>query len=44
MGSITTSWHLHGPLVARLEWHRAFTHDNQDRDIVSAGLAWSWGE
>lgn len=44
MGSITTSWHLHGPLVARLEWHRALTHDNQDRDIVTAGLAWSWGE
>lgn len=41
--SITVSWRLAHALAARLEWHRSFTHDDQDCDIVLAGLAWSWG-
>jgi hypothetical protein len=41
--SMTAGWQLTHSLIARISWHRAFTHDDQDRDIIAAGLAWSWG-
>ncbi len=43
MASMTASWQLTRSLVTRISWHRGFTHDDQDRDILVAGLAWSWG-
>ncbi len=43
VGSMTVSWRLHGPLMARAEWHRGFTHDDQDRDVVTLGVSWVWG-
>ena len=42
--SMTASWQLTHSLVARATWHRALTNDDQDRDIIIAGLAWQWGE
>ncbi len=43
MVSMTGGWQLTHSLMARIIWHRAVTHDDQDRDIILAGLAWSWG-
>jgi hypothetical protein len=41
--SMTAAWQLRRSLSARVSWHRGFTHDDQDRDIITVGLAWSWG-
>ncbi len=41
--SMTAGWQITHSVIARISWHRAFTHDDQDRDIITAGLAWSWG-
>jgi len=41
--SMTASWQFTRSLSARVIWHRGFTHDDQDRDIIMGGLAWSWG-
>jgi len=38
LASMTVSWRFTRPLVLRLTWHRAFTSDDQDRDIVTAGF------
>jgi hypothetical protein len=41
--SMTAAWQLTRSLIARINWHRSITHDDQDRDIITAGLAWVWG-
>jgi hypothetical protein len=38
--SVTASWRFTRALDLRLIWHRGFTGDDQDRDIVTAGLGW----
>jgi len=43
VASMTVGWHITRSLLARVAWHRGFTHDDQDRDIITGGLAWSWG-
>lgn len=38
--SMTVGWRPVRALTLRLSWHRAFTSDDQDRDIVTAGVGW----
>jgi hypothetical protein len=38
LASMTLSWRFTRPLVLRVNWHRAFTTDDQDRDIITVGL------
>jgi hypothetical protein len=38
LASMTISWRFTRPLVLRAIWHRAFTSDDQDRDIITIGL------
>jgi hypothetical protein len=40
LASMTFSWRLSRALALRLIWSRGFTGDDQDRDIITAGLAW----
>jgi hypothetical protein len=40
LASMTVAWRLTRALDLRLIWHRGFTGDDQDRDIVTAGLGW----
>jgi hypothetical protein len=40
LASMTVSWRFTRKLALRLTWHRAFTTDDEDRDIITAGLAW----
>jgi hypothetical protein len=39
---MTASWRLSRSLPLRLAWHRGITGDDQDRDIVTAGVAWRY--
>jgi hypothetical protein len=41
--SMTAGWQLTRSLLVRFSWHRGLTHDDQDRDILTLGLAWGWG-
>jgi hypothetical protein len=43
LASMTASYQLTHSLVWRFTWHRTFTHDDQDRDILVTGFAWSFG-
>jgi len=38
LASMTLSWRFTRPLVLRVSWHRAFTSDDEDRDIITAGF------
>jgi len=38
--SMTAAWRPLAPLSVRVSWHRAFTSDDQDRDIVNLGVGW----
>jgi hypothetical protein len=38
LASMTVSWRVTRPLVLRASWHRGFTSDDQDRDIITLGL------
>jgi hypothetical protein len=40
LASMTVAWRFTRTLDLRLIWHRGFTGDDQDRDIVTAGLGW----
>jgi len=40
LASMTLGWRFTRALVLRINWHRAFTGDDEDRDILTAGLAW----
>jgi hypothetical protein len=40
LASMTLSWRFSRAFAVRLNWHRGFTTDDQDRDIVTAGLGW----
>ena len=40
---LTASYQFTRRLNARLEWNRAFSKSDDDRDIVSFGVGWSWG-
>jgi hypothetical protein len=40
LASMTGSWRFTRVLALRFTWSRGFTGDDQDRDIVTAGLAW----
>ena len=40
LASMTVSWRFTRFLALRAIWHRGFTSDDQDRDIVTLGLAW----
>lgn len=40
LASMTIAWRFTRALDLRLIWHRGFTIDDQDRDIVTAGLGW----
>jgi hypothetical protein len=37
---MTVSWRMSRSLALRINWHRGFTGDDQDRDVVTAGLGW----
>jgi hypothetical protein len=39
LASMTLGWRFTRALVLRAIWHRAFTTDDQDRDIITLGLA-----
>lgn len=43
MAAMTMSWRLARSLLARLTWYRGFTQDDQDRDVITLGVAWTWG-
>lgn len=43
MVSISVAWRFSRDLGVRLAWHRSVTADDQDRDVVTAGIGWSWG-
>jgi hypothetical protein len=40
LGSLTVAWRFARRFDARLVWHRGFTGDDQDRDVVTAGVGW----
>ena len=40
LASMSLSWRFTRFLALRANWHRGFTGDDQDRDIVTLGLAW----
>jgi hypothetical protein len=40
LASLTLGWRFSRFLVLRCSWHRGFTGDDQDRDILTAGLGW----
>lgn len=40
LASMTASWRFTRSLALRLVWHRGFTGDDQDRDVVTLGLGW----
>jgi hypothetical protein len=40
LASMTVAWRFTRSLDLRLIWHRGFTGDDQDRDIVTTGLGW----
>ena len=42
LASMTASWRMSRSLALRLTWHRSITSDDQDRDIVTAGVAWRY--
>jgi hypothetical protein len=42
LASMTVAWRFARALDLRLIWHRGFTEDDQDRDIVTAGLGWKF--
>jgi hypothetical protein len=42
--SLSASWRFARRLLLRLTWDRGFTTESQDRDIVTLGLSWYWGE
>jgi hypothetical protein len=42
--SMTTSWRFTRTLRLRLTWHRSVTQDDQDRDVITLGLSWSFGK
>jgi hypothetical protein len=44
VGSMTAAWRPGVSGLARLSWHRTFTQDDQDRDVVTLGVARLWGE
>jgi hypothetical protein len=40
---MTLSWRFTRPLVLlRVSWYRAFTCDDEDRDIITAGLRFAF--
>jgi hypothetical protein len=39
MASMTLGWRFTRSLLVRAVWHRGFTGDDQDRDIITLGLA-----
>jgi hypothetical protein len=41
--AMTACFRFTSRISARLEWHRAVTSDDEDRDIVNLGIGWSWG-
>jgi hypothetical protein len=42
LASMTCSWRFTSHLAVRVNWHRGFTGDDQDRDTITAGLAWRY--
>jgi len=40
LASMTVAWRFAGAAALRFSWHRGFTSDDQDRDIITAGVAW----
>jgi hypothetical protein len=40
LASMSLSWRFNRAMAVRLTWHRGVTTDDQDRDIITAGLAW----
>ncbi len=42
LASMTVSWQLSRRVNLRARWDRVFTQDDQDRDIVSFGVGYSW--
>jgi len=40
--SMTAAYQATSWLLARFEWHRGFTNDSQDRDVILLGLAVAW--
>jgi len=38
LASMTLTWRVAHALALRASWHRAFTSDDQDRDIITVGL------
>jgi hypothetical protein len=42
--SLSASWRFARHLLMRLTWDRGFTSESQDRDVVTLGLSWYWGD
>jgi hypothetical protein len=42
LASITLAWQVTPAIAARAVWHRGFTGDDQDRDILTFGVGWRW--
>lgn len=40
LASMTLSWRFTRSAALRFSWHRGFTGDDQDRDILTAGVGW----
>jgi hypothetical protein len=40
LATMSVSWRFARSLALRFNWHRGFTEDDQDRDIVTLGLGW----
>jgi hypothetical protein len=38
--AMTFSWRFTRAFDVRFTWHRAFTEDDEDRDIVTLGFGW----
>jgi hypothetical protein len=44
MVSLTASWRFARHLIARITWDRGFTTQSQDRDVLTLGFSWQWGQ
>jgi hypothetical protein len=42
LASMTCSWRFTTHFALRVNWHRGFTGDDQDRDTITGGFAWRY--
>ena len=44
LASMTAAWRFSEHFQARFTWHRGFTSDDQDRDVLVLGIGYLWGQ